>query len=117
MLKKYNEKRDFTKTPEPSSNLTLEGGGPLRFCIQKHNARRLHYDLRLELDGALLSWAVPKGPSYNPQDKHLAVHVEDHPYDYKDFEGSIPKGEYGGGEVIVWDEGVYSPDDKGVLSF
>jgi bifunctional non-homologous end joining protein LigD len=117
LLKKYDEKRDFSKTPEPSSEGGGSGGGPLRFCIQKHNARRLHYDLRLELDGALLSWAVPKGPSYNPNDKHLAVHVEDHPFDYKDFEGVIPKGEYGGGEVIVWDEGVYSPDDKGVLSF
>jgi bifunctional non-homologous end joining protein LigD len=117
MLKKYEEKRDFSKTPEPSAELNIEGAGPLRFCVQKHNARRLHYDVRLELDGAMLSWAVPKGPSYNPNDKHLAVHVEDHPLDYANFEGIIPKGEYGGGEVIVWDEGVYSPDDKGVLSF
>lgn len=117
MLKKYDEKRDFSKTPEPGPDLNVEGAGPLRFCIQKHNARRLHYDVRLELDGALLSWAVPKGPSYNPQDKHLAVHVEDHPIDYANFEGIIPRGEYGGGEVIVWDEGIYSPDDKGVLSF
>jgi bifunctional non-homologous end joining protein LigD len=117
MLKKYEEKRDFSKTPEPSAELNVEGAGPLRFCVQKHNARRLHYDVRLELDGAMLSWAVPKGPSYNPDDKHLAVHVEDHPLDYANFEGIIPKGEYGGGEVIVWDEGFYSPDDKGVLSF
>src|SRR3954447_1800584 len=117
MLKKYEEKRDFSKTPEPSAELNVEGAGPLRFCIQKHNARRLHYDVRLELNGALLSWAVPKGPSYNPNEKHLAVHVEDHPLDYRNFEGIIPKGQYGGGEVIVWDEGVYSPDDKGVLSF
>lgn len=117
MLKKYTEKRDFSKTPEPSGGSVAGDDGPLRFCIQKHNARRLHYDVRLELDGALVSFAVPKGPSYNPDDKHLAVHVEDHPLDYANFEGVIPKGEYGGGEVIVWDEGVYSPDDKGVLSF
>src|SRR3712207_6702631 len=117
MLNKYNEKRDFTKTVEPAGTAEVEGTGPLRFCIQKHNARRLHYDVRLELDGALLSWAVPKGPSYNPADKHLAVHVEDHPFDYRNFEGVIPRGEYGGGEVIIWDEGYYSPDDEGVLSF
>lgn len=117
MLKKYQEKRDFTKTPEPTASAEAGGSGPLRFVVQMHNARRLHYDVRLELDGALLSWAVPKGPSYNPNDKHLAVHVEDHPLDYASFEGVIPKGEYGGGEVIVWDEGVYSPDDKGLLSF
>ncbi len=117
MLDKYVKKRDFTKTAEPSGTGDVEGAGPLRFCVQKHNARRLHYDVRLEHNGALLSWAVPKGPSYNPADKHLAVHVEDHPFDYRNFEGTIPKGEYGGGEVLVWDEGVYSPDDKGVLSF
>lgn len=117
MLKRYGEKRDFTKTPEPSGASSGLGRGPLRFVVQKHAARRLHYDVRLELDGVLLSWAVPKGPSVDPEDKHLAVHVEDHPFDYRDFEGRIPKGEYGGGEVIVWDEGVYSPDDKGVLSF
>src|SRR5579871_824190 len=117
MLKKYAEKRDFTKTSEPAGRSGGDRSGPLTFCVQMHNARRLHYDVRLELDGALLSWAVPKGPSYNPNDKHLAVHVEDHPLDYATFEGSIPKGEYGGGEVIVWDEGVYSPDDKGILSF
>src|SRR5579862_8691923 len=117
MLKRYAEKRNFNKTPEPSADLNVAGAGPLRFCIQKHAARNMHYDVRLELDGALLSWAVPKGPSYNPNNKHLAVHVEDHPLDYATFEGVIPKGEYGGGEVIVWDEGVYSPDDKGKLSF
>jgi len=117
LLSKYSEKRDFSKTPEPAAGAGVETTGALRFCVQKHAARNLHYDLRLELDGALLSWAVPKGPSYNPEDKHLAVHVEDHPLDYATFEGIIPKGEYGGGEVIVWDEGVYSPDDKGVLSF
>jgi bifunctional non-homologous end joining protein LigD len=117
VLKKYEEKRDFTKTAEPGPEGGSPDKGPLRFVVQQHAARRLHYDVRLELDGVLLSWAVPKGPSYNPADKHLAVHVEDHPFDYRNFEGQIPKGQYGGGEVIVWDEGFYSPDDKGVLSF
>ncbi len=115
MLKDYAAKRHFEQTPEPSSFDAPEGSGPLRFVIQKHAARRLHYDLRLECDGTLKSWAVPKGPSYNPADKHLAVMVEDHPLGYATFEGQIPKGEYGGGEVIVWDEGVYTPDDKGEI--
>ncbi len=116
MPKRYDEKRDFTKTPEPSA-FDSTGSGALRFVIQKHAARRLHYDLRLEVDGALVSWAVPKGPSLNPKDKHLAVHVEDHPLSYASFEGDIPKGEYGGGQVIVWDEGTYSPDEEGTLHF
>lgn len=115
--KTYVGKRDFTKTPEPSGLEGALAAGPLRFCVQKHAARRLHYDLRLEIDGVLVSWAVPKGPSLNPKDKHMAVHVEDHPLSYASFEGQIPKGEYGGGEVIVWDEGVYSPDEDDKLSF
>jgi bifunctional non-homologous end joining protein LigD len=117
-LKAYSEKRDFEKTAEPapaqaSGNGPREGPheGPLRFVIQKHRATRLHYDLRLEVDGVLKSWAVPKGPSLNPADKRLAAMVEDHPIDYASFEGTIPKGEYGAGEVIVWDSGVYSPDE------
>ena len=105
-LNKYKEKRDFKKTPEPKAG-KKSGNKALIFVIQKHNATNLHYDFRLEVDGVLKSWAVPKGPSLNPSDKRLAVMVEDHPFDYKDFEGIIPKGEYGGGEVIIWDNGTY----------
>lgn len=122
-LKKYNEKRDFNKTKEPIGK-TTKGKKKLIFVVQHHLARRDHYDFRLELNGVLLSWAVPKGPSYNPKDKRLAVHVEDHPYDYKDFEGTIPKGEYGGGIVQLWDEGYWEPIEnpnktykKGYLKF
>ncbi|MGB3537478.1 MAG: DNA ligase D [Mesorhizobium sp.] len=112
-LEKYRAKRDFTKTAEPSGKLTrskaaADGGGI--FVIHKHAATRLHYDLRLEHDGVLWSWAVTRGPSLDPHEKRLAVHVEDHPIDYAPFEGTIPKGEYGGGSVIVWDEGTWTPD-------
>ncbi|WMJ85146.1 DNA ligase D [Oscillospiraceae bacterium LTW-04] len=107
-LNAYNQKRDFEKTLEPEGAMenTAEG---LRFVVQHHMARRDHYDLRLEWGGVLLSWAVPKGPSYNTRDKRLAVQVEDHPLEYRNFEGTIPKGEYGGGVVMIWDEGSWQP--------
>ena len=108
-LSTYRRKRDFSKTAEPSGTLPVKRSKQLRFVIQKHAARRLHYDLRLELDGVFKSWAVTRGPSLTPQDKRLAVEVEDHPLDYGDFEGTIPKGEYGGGTVQLWDRGFWSP--------
>jgi DNA ligase D-like protein (predicted 3'-phosphoesterase) len=105
-LSKYRSKRHPDRTPEPMGGKPSRGGGP-RFVIQKHSATSLHYDFRLEAEGVLLSWAVPKGPSTDPRDKRLAMRTEDHPLDYADFEGIIPSGEYGGGEVIVWDTGTY----------
>src|SRR3954466_10613665 len=112
-LKTYNEKRDFAKTAEPQGTYDkLSWGAGHGFMVQKHDATRLHYDFRLELDGVLKSWAVPNGPSLNPADKRLAVRTEDHPLSYATFEGIIPKGEYGGGTVMLWDKGRWIPDPR-----
>ncbi len=110
-LREYSAKRSFKATPEPAPALAAGREGPLLFVVQQHAATRMHYDLRLEWDGVLKSWAVPKGPSLDPGDKRLAMPTEDHPFDYASFEGIIPRGQYGAGEVIVWDCGVYSPDE------
>ncbi len=116
-LDEYVAKRSFAATPEPKPAVSAPASGPLLFVVQQHSARRLHYDFRLECDGVLKSWAVPKGPALDPNEKRLAVQTEDHPYDYASFEGVIPPGQYGAGEVIVWDCGVYSPDEDDETSF
>ncbi|HEX4647831.1 MAG TPA: DNA ligase D [Steroidobacteraceae bacterium] len=116
-LERYSAKRTFTRTPEPPPKAVSGRHGPLLFVVQKHAARQLHYDFRLELDGVLKSWAVPKGPSLDVADKRMAVEVEDHPFDYASFEGVIPEKQYGAGNVIVWDCGAYSPDEGGRYSF
>ena len=113
-LSRYRQKRDFTKTAEPSGEKApAPARKALRFVIQKHAASHLHFDWRLELDGVMKSWAVPKGPSVVPGERRLAMEVEDHPISYNTFEGTIPKGQYGGGTVMLWDRGVYDATDGG----
>lgn len=107
-LKEYKEKRDFEITEEPQGKIAKPGES-LRFVVQHHIATADHYDFRLELDGVLLSWAIPKGPSYNTKDRRLAMKVEDHPFEYRNFEGTIPQDQYGGGTVMIWDEGTWEP--------
>lgn len=114
-LDNYNSKRNFKKTKEPKGT-KKSSSGPLRFVVQKHAASHLHFDFRLEIDGVLVSWAVPKGPSANPADKRLAIQTEDHPMEYINFEGIIPQGEYGGGTVIVWDHGTYQAEGNDDMS-
>src|SRR5690606_4531471 len=107
-LARYQAKRDFSVTSEPAEGGQANTAAP-SFVVQKHWARRLHYDFRLELDGTMKSWAVPKGPSFDPADKRMAVHVEDHPISYNRFEGEIPARQYGAGKVIIWDKGTWAP--------
>ena len=109
LLEDYRKKRDFSRTEEPDHQADIKASDNLSFVVQKHAARRLHYDFRLEWEGVLKSWAITKGPSLDPADKRLAVRTEDHPLAYGGFEGTIPKGDYGGGSVMLWDRGYWEP--------
>ncbi|HEU4345209.1 MAG TPA: DNA polymerase ligase N-terminal domain-containing protein, partial [Candidatus Binatia bacterium] len=108
-LAEYNRKRRFGVTPEPAGKMGAKNDKELEFVVQKHRASRLHYDFRLQHDGVMLSWAVPKGPSLDPSQKRFAMQTEDHPIEYNEFEGVIPEGEYGGGTVMIWDRGTWEP--------
>ena len=116
-LEIYRKKRNFKTTPEPAGKIKAEKSGELAFVVQKHAASRLHYDFRLELNGVLLSWAVPKGPSLDPNDKRLAMHVEDHPIEYGEFEGIIPPKQYGSGTVMLWDRGIWRPKEDPIAGY
>src|SRR5678815_4958638 len=116
-LESYRKKRNFNTTPEPAGRIKKPKSGDLILVVQKHAARRLHYDFRLELNGVLLSWAVPKGPSLDPNDKRLAMHVEDHPIEYGGFEGIIPPKQYGSGTVMLWDRGIWIAKEEPVAGY
>ena len=116
-LERYHQKRNFDVTPEPRGRVKKASRGALRFVVQKHAASHIHYDFRLEMEGVLRSWAVPKEPATEPGEKRLAMHTEDHPVEYADFAGAIPKGEYGGGHMDIWDSGTWIPEEPPTAAY